>query len=48
MVYYLIQQYKSVFYELNNKMTELKDSTDDNEVLENENKILTNDIVSNI
>lgn len=48
MVYYLIQQYKSVFYELNNKKTELKDSADDNEALENESIILTNEIVYNI
>lgn len=45
---YYIQQYKSVFYELNNKKTELKDSMDDNEALENENKLLTNEIVSNL
>lgn len=48
MIYYLTQQYKSVFYELNNKKKELKDSANDNESLENENKILTNEIVSNI
>jgi len=45
---YYIQQYKSVLYELNNKKTELKDSMDDNEALENENKLLTNEIVSNL
>lgn len=48
MGYYFIQQYKSVLYDLNSKKTELKDSADDNEALENENKILTNEIVSNI
>jgi len=45
---YFIQQYKSVLYELNNKKTELKDISDDNEALENENKLLTNEIVSNL
>lgn len=45
---YFIQQYKSVLYELNNKKTELKDISDDNEVLENENKLLTSEIVSNL
>lgn len=45
---YFIQQYKSVLYELNNKKTELKDISDDNEALENENKLLTSEIVSNL
>lgn len=45
---YFIQQYKLVLYELNNKNTKLKDSVNDNKALENENKLLSNEIVSNL
>lgn len=44
---YVIQQHKSVLL-LNKKKTELKDIFDDNEALENENKLLTSEIVSNL
>lgn len=45
---YFTQKCSSIHYKLTNKKTELQDCVDDNETSGNENKLFTNEIVSNL